>query len=101
MITRGSTPTIEFSFKTVSPKDMETAYLTIKQNSFTKIEKDISQATVNDTTISWELTQEETLRINKKFKCEIQMRYRLTNGFADASPTYEEDIYNILKAGVI
>ena len=39
MITRGTTPTIEFTFKNISPKDMKVAYLTIDQNGRTKIEK--------------------------------------------------------------
>ena len=46
MITRGTTPTIEFTFKNISPKDMKVAYLTIDQNGRTKIEKNIDDAIV-------------------------------------------------------
>lgn len=101
MITRGTTPTIEFTFKNISPKDMKVAYLTIDQNGRTKIEKNIDDAIVGDNSIDWNLTQEETLKIKENIKCDIQMRYRLNSGLADASPAYTVDTYRILKDGVI
>lgn len=101
MITRGTTPTIEFTFKTISPKDMDVAYLTIKQKGITKIEKSIDEAIISVTSIEWSLKQDETLKLNDDFECSIQMRYRLNSGLADASPTYSVLPAQILKEGII
>lgn len=101
MIARGTTPTIEFTFSSISPTDINTAYLTIKQNKILKIEKNINEANIGDANISWNLTQEETLKLNEKHLCEIQIRYTLKNGIASISKVYEVETYKILKEGVI
>ena len=58
---RGTTPTIKITFSTVSVESIAVAYLTIKQNDRTMIEKTLEDATTEEHAISWRLTQTETL----------------------------------------
>jgi hypothetical protein len=66
IIIRGTTPTIEFKFKTVAPTDIKTAFLYLKQNNEIIIEKDITSATIKESSMEWKLTQEETLRLTSR-----------------------------------
>lgn len=100
MITRGTTPKLKFLFKTVDVSEMAVAYLTVEQGDL-KIEKDLSAATVGDGYVEWELTQEETLQISADCNLKIQVRWKLDNGFAGASPINRVSPYEILKDGEI
>ena len=60
----GTTPTITYTFKVVPVDSIVTAVLTIKERGENIIEKDLSDATVGEDTLSWTLTQEETLSLN-------------------------------------
>lgn len=62
-IIRGTTPTLKYTFSTISVADITAAYLTIKQAGEVIIEKNISTATIGDFDISWTLTQAETLML--------------------------------------
>ena len=59
----GTTPTITYKFKIVSPTELEKAILTIKCNGQLILEKNLADASVGEDTLSWTLTQEETLAI--------------------------------------
>lgn len=100
MITRGTTPKLKFLFKTVDVSEIAVAYLTVEQGDL-KIEKDLSAATVGDGYVEWELTQEETLQISADCNLKIQVRWKLDNGFAGASPINRVSPYEILKDGEI
>ena len=100
MITRGTTPKLKFLFKTVDVFEIAVAYLTVEQGDL-KIEKDLSAATVGDGYVEWELTQEETLQISADCNLKIQMRWKLDNGLAGASPINRVSPYEILKDGEI
>lgn len=60
-IIKGTTPTIKVEFKVVSVSEINTAILTFKQNNSIIIEKDLAAAEVGQDSISWTLSQEETL----------------------------------------
>lgn len=62
----GTTPTITYKFKIVSPADFRTAILTIKNQSQTILEKTLADAVVGDDSLSWTLTQQETLTIGTR-----------------------------------
>ncbi len=62
----GTTPTITYKFKIVSPADLRTAILTIKNQSQTILEKTLADAVVGDDSLSWTLTQQETLTIGTR-----------------------------------
>lgn len=83
-IIRGTTPVIEYTFKRVAVSDIATAIVTIKQGTEILIEKDKSQAEVGETTISWKLTQEETLTPNNG-SGSIMLNWLLEDGTRGAS----------------
>lgn len=62
-IIRGTTPTIVFTFETITPQDIVTAYLVIKQFNRPRITKPLSDADVTESTIEWTLTQDESLSL--------------------------------------
>ena len=59
----GTTPTITYTFKSVAPSDITTAVLTIRKAGKIVLTKDLWKATVAESSISWTLTQAETLAI--------------------------------------
>lgn len=65
VLVRGTTPTILFKFKTVEVGNIAEAYLSIKQSYVPKIESNISNAEIdpNENSMSWILTQEQTLSL--------------------------------------
>lgn len=63
-IIRGTTPVISFVFSEVNAADITVAILTIKQSGETIIEKDLDTATRDETGISWQLSQAETLSLS-------------------------------------
>ena len=60
-IIRGTTPTLIFTFSTIDVNNITTAYLTVKGD--VSFEKDIDQAVKDENTLSWTLTQTETLSL--------------------------------------
>ncbi|MCR5372702.1 MAG: hypothetical protein K6E41_04475 [Solobacterium sp.] len=98
---RGTTPTMKFTFSEISTSDIMTAYMTIKQNGGTTIEKDLSQAEVGDGYLEWTLTQEDTLKLNARNVVNIQLRCRTSSGAAYTSEIFESTVGDILKDGVI
>ena len=101
-IVRGTTPTITFTITRVAISDITAAYLTIKQDtSVVVIEKDLSDATTGENSMSWDLTQNDTLAIDAKKNVSIQIRYKTSAGKAYASKIYQVEGYKILKDGVI
>lgn len=81
-IIRGTTPTIKYTFKTVDPSSLSVAYLTIT-NGKTKLEKDLTTATVGEHDISWKLSQEETLALGEKVTA--MLNWKLPDGTRGAS----------------
>lgn len=80
----GTTPTITYRFKLVSVSDIVVAILTIKERGTTLIEKDLSDATVGEDTLSWTLSQEETLSIGVK-SASIMLNWLTADGTRGAS----------------
>lgn len=90
------------NYKTVDVSTIAAAWLTIKQGtSGTTISKNLASAIVGATSLSWTLTQEETLQIKDKGNVEVQCRYRLQDGTTGGSPVYNVPPCAILKDGVI
>lgn len=99
MIPRGTTTEIQYSFDQVDVATITDCYLTLKQGSLV-IEKTLADATVGENTLTWKLTQAETLRFNDKDLIESQIRYK-ANGEAYISKVGRTDSYRILKDGEI
>lgn len=79
-IIRGTTPVIEFTYSDVDVVDITVAKLVIKQSGNIKIERDLSTATAGESSISWRLTQEETLSLENKKQVTIVCDWKLSNG---------------------
>ena len=62
----GTTPTITYRFKVVDVSEITVAILTIKERGVNIIEKTLSDATIGEDSLSWTLTQEETLSIGAR-----------------------------------
>ena len=65
-ITIGTTPTITYKYKTVSPSDFRACILTIKCNGQILIEKTLSDAEISTDSVSWTLSQAETLSLGTR-----------------------------------
>ncbi len=63
VIWRGTTPTLQLVVKTVDPSTITDSRLSFYTAQETVVEKDLSTAEVSSDSISWTLTQEETLAI--------------------------------------
>lgn len=100
MIARGTTPTIQFTFKAVDTADITTCYLTIKEGDSLVLEKTLEDASVGNGLIEWSLTQEETLKLHEE-NVDIQVRYKTADGHAFVSKVFSISPMQILKDGVI
>lgn len=79
-IISGTTPTITFSFSEIQPSSIVAAYLVVKAYGRTLIEKDLEDATVLESSVSWRLTQEETLRLRSSQKVDVGCDWKLSDG---------------------
>lgn len=79
-IIRGTTPTITFTFSEIAVADISTAYLTIRQGCGTVIEKDLSTASVGEDSLTWTLSQTETLLLRSKTPGEVVCDWKLADG---------------------
>ncbi len=79
-IISGTTPTISFTFSEVNVSDIAVAILTVKVSGETLIEKDLSDAGIGDNIITWELTQEETLKLKPGTICKVCCDWKLNDG---------------------
>ena len=90
-IVRGTTPTIRYTFSTVDPADLSKAVLTISQRGTARITKALTAATVGEGTLSWTLTQAETLSLSKT-RAEIKLDWLLESGVRGAGATMEAEV---------
>lgn len=66
-IVKGTTPTIKWAFSTVDVSTIISAYLIVRNKKTVVMEKSLTDATVDTTakSISWTLTQAETLSLKE------------------------------------
>ena len=83
-IIRATTPTIKYTFKTVDVENITSAYMTIMMGDSVLIEKDLVEAAVDEDTIAWTLTQQETLSMTAS-KITIMLNWKLVDGTRGAS----------------
>lgn len=100
MITRGTTPTLEFTI----PFDtslLSEAWVTLSQNDEIVIDKQLKDCSCDEKKLTVDLTQAETLQLDCDSKTEIQLRVKLSTGKALASAVIVVDTERIIKDGVI
>ena len=103
ILQRGTTPTITMTYRAIDLSMITEAWMSIRQQGGAQciVDRDLNSATVGENTLSWTLTQEETLRLLPLWSAEIQCRYLLSDGTAGASPIYRISVSDLLKEGVI
>ena len=97
---RGTTPTLSFCL----PFDVsliKVASIVFSQNDEIKLEKTLDDCTIEDTTLTVKLSQDETLTLRDGIYTEIQIRVKMTSGDALASDIIKVQTGRILKDGVI
>lgn len=97
---RGTTPIHTFT----TDLDLTTAdsvFVTYKQDGIVILEKDKDHLTITEDTITYKLTQEETLIFRPLYGVKIQIRAKFADGTAVASNVISAGINDILKEGVI
>lgn len=100
MITRGTTPTLEFTI----PFDtalLSEAWVTLSQNDVIIIDKQLKDCSCDAKKLTVDLTQDETLLLDCSCRTEIQLRVKLNDGKALASAVIVVDTERIIKDGVI
>lgn len=106
MIPSGTTPTLTFSIpdNIINKIDNETIlYITFQQGGITKLEKELKDVTIDkeNSSITFDLTQAETLIFNYKLKIDIQIRIKFSDGKAIKSGIVQTTTDKLLKAGEI
>lgn len=79
----GTTPTIIYTFKMVSVSDITVAILTIKSGNNT-LTKTLEDAEIGEDSLSWTLTQEETLAISAEVSS-MMLNWKTQDGTRGAS----------------
>ena len=80
----GTTPTITYKFKIVNVSEITVAILTIKERGVNIIELNLSDATIGEDSLSWTLTQEETLQLAGK-TATMMLNWKTEDGTRGAS----------------
>lgn len=83
-IIRGTTPTLQYNFNSVQVSNITVAYMTIKQGDTIVVEKDLAAAVAGAKSLSWTLTQAETLAIATG-QAEAMINWKLNDGTRGAS----------------
>ena len=96
---RGTTPTFIFNLP-FDVSNIKSAYITIKSRG-TEVEKAVTDCSLNGTTITVKLTQEETLALPESQIAGVQLRVLTNDNDALASDVFPIKVEEILKEGVI
>lgn len=80
----GTTPTITYTFRTVSVSDLTKAILTIKCAGQIILEKTLADAMVGENAMSWTLTQQETLSLGTR-TAKMMLNWLTASGTRGAS----------------
>ena len=83
-IIRGTTPTIKYTFDTVDPANVIVACLTVEQGGEVTIERGLAAALVGENSLSWVLTQEDTLGLIRS-TAQLMCNWKLRDGTRGAS----------------
>lgn len=96
-IIRGTTPTMIFTFDTISVDDITVAYLLIKQSNNTVIEKTLENSTISEGKLMFTFTQTETLSLAQGVPASVVLDWKTTAGIRGRSNIYR---FDVKQAGV-
>lgn len=92
-VIRGTTPTIIYTFETVDVAHIAKAFLTVKANGSIIIEKDINDAVAGEKTLSFELSQADTLKMLFP-ECKVMLNWVLDDGTRGAGEEITLHVYD-------
>ena len=100
-IRRGTTPTICIELPLeIEPENIAAAYVTMNQDG-NELEKQLSDLTITDNFLSFDMTQEETLAFNSLITGSIQVRLKMADGTSLASQKEPLKFLPVMKEDVI
>lgn len=82
-IINGTTPTITYKFRNIDVSDITKAILTIKKGMTIAIEKTLAEAVVGKDTLSWRMSQAQTLSVLGN--AEVMINWVTSSGVRGAS----------------
>jgi hypothetical protein len=97
---RGTTPTLEFQLP-MSVETIADAYVTFAQKGQVLIDKKLADCSCGTDTLTVQLTQEDTLKLEAGQVTELQIRVKTKDNNALASQIMKVSTDRILKDGVI
>lgn len=103
---RGTTPTLQFNLPFMASliKSAQVLISYVDNYKEVVIEKKLEDCVLGETSISTELTQEETLAFPAPITAEVQLRVVITQGGKDlalATNIYKVKVKKLLKDGVL
>lgn len=101
---QGTTPEIKYKFRKFIVTDIIIAYLSIRQNGKTLVEMDLDDAievSATDNSITWRLSQNDTIKFNPNDQLEVQVKYKTNTGIVGTSVISYVDSYEDIKGEVI
>jgi len=98
---RGTTPDLEINVGDIDLSQVTDLWLTLSQHGTVVINKTLEEVTIDGSTVTCTLTQEETLALKAHSSTLIQMRFLTNDGQAMATPIVKVPVDAILKDGVI
>lgn len=96
---RGTTPTITITTD-IDLTNASNLFVTFKQGAYKRIEKTLEDVTVTEDSVSFDLTQKETLLLDAGVPVNVQIRATLGDSKL-ASNIMTTDVEAILKQGEI
>jgi len=101
-IRRGTTPKQTFTFRDISDvSSLGTILITYAQKGTILFEREKDAMTIEDQTVWFKLTQEETLSLSLRAPVEIQVRAIASDGTSLASEVFEVPVARILNEEVL
>ena len=99
---RGTTPQLTFKIG-IAPSRFLKLFITAEQSGKLAFERSLDEVVKNESTktVSFRLTQEETLALNDRSPVYIQARGLLADNVAVASPILQFSVDGILREGVL
>ena len=98
---RGTTASLEINIEDIDLTNLAEMWVTIGQLGEEVITKSLSEVTIEDTVVTVELTQAETLQLRPGARTTIQVRLLDNDGVASATPIQCIDVEDVIKEDVI
>lgn len=89
----GTTPTIIYKFRIISPDDLIQAKMTIKGKNTILLSKFLSEATIKEDSIEWKLSQAETLSLGVGTRT-MMLNWLTVDGTRGVSPKETINVTN-------